>query len=90
VLPDGLTQLGDDVFKGCSSLTSVSSLPDGLTKTGDGVLRLLLSNELGAPGRGHTAGLYCVLRVLLPDERGTPGRGHTARRLCVWRVLLFD
>jgi len=32
-LPDGLTQLGWNVFEGCSSLTSVA-LPDGLTQLG--------------------------------------------------------
>jgi len=32
-LPDGLTQLGNGVFMGCSSLTSVS-LPDGLMQLG--------------------------------------------------------
>jgi len=72
-LPDGLTQLGNGVFMGCSSLTSVA-LPDGLTQLGIGVFNGCSSlTSVSLPDGLTHLGSYVfydcssLTSVLLPD-----------------------
>jgi len=68
-----LTQLGDDVFCGCSSLTSLS-LPDGLTQLGDAVFfgcssltSVSLPEGLTQLGNWVFCGCTSLTSVSLPD-----------------------
>ena len=68
-----LTKLGDYVFFGCSSLTSVT-LPDGLTQLGDHVFNkcssltsVLLPDGLTQMGNDVFFGCSSLTSVLLPD-----------------------
>ena len=91
-----LTQLGNWVFNGCSSLTSVS-LPDGLTQLGDYVFRYcssLTSVALpdGLTQLGNSVFYDCssLTSVTLPD--GLTQLGHYVFRGCssLTSVLLPD
>jgi len=80
-LPDGLTQLGDNVFFGCFSLTSVA-LPDGLTQLGNNVFTycssltsVTLPDGLTQLGNGVFALCPSLTSVALPDGLTQLGDG---------------
>ena len=79
-LPDGLTQLSNNVFCECSSLTSVA-LPDGVTQLGDNAFYLCSSLTSVSLPDGPTQlgdGVFCycssLTSVSLPDGLTQLGR----------------
>ena len=73
-IPDGVTSIGDNVFYGCSGLTSIT-LPNSVTSIGisafcycSGLTSITLPNSVTSIGNGAFVGCTKLTSIVIPDS----------------------